>query len=126
MFNIGFTELIILAVIGIIVVGPEQLPDMARKLAKLLNELKRAKDEIMSPVEDMKNEALRSVEKMRTEAERIRAETEEQLNNQVAELMNANKKPEVEEATSEHLPTSSNPSPESEPTKKDEKNGHEG
>lgn len=65
MFNIGFTELIILAVIGLLVIGPEQLPDLARKLAKMLNELKRAKDEIFSPVEEMKQEARFALEKMR-------------------------------------------------------------
>jgi Tat protein translocase TatB subunit len=65
MFNIGFTELVILCVIGLLVIGPEQLPDMARKIAKMLNELKRAKDEMMTPVEDLKNQALQAVERAR-------------------------------------------------------------
>lgn len=67
MFNIGFTELLILSVIGLLVIGPEQLPELARKVAKVLNELKRAKDEIMSPVNEFKNEAHRAVAKMRKE-----------------------------------------------------------
>jgi sec-independent protein translocase protein TatB len=68
MFNIGFTELIILGVIGLLVLGPEQLPDVARKMAKLFNELKRAKDEIMAPVEDLKAEAGRMLERARESA----------------------------------------------------------
>ena len=65
MFNIGFTELIILCVIGLLVVGPEQLPDLARKMARMLNDLKRAKDEIWKPVDEFKDQALRSIEKTR-------------------------------------------------------------
>ena len=68
MFNIGFTELIILGVIGLLVLGPEQLPEVARKMAKLFNELKRAKDEIMAPVEDLKAEAGRMLDRARESA----------------------------------------------------------
>ena len=67
MFNIGFSELIILGIIGLLVIGPEQLPDMARKLAKILNELKRAKEDIFSPMEDLKQEAQKKIESIRTE-----------------------------------------------------------
>lgn len=68
MFNIGFTELIVLGVIGLLVLGPEQLPEVARKMAKLFNELKRAKDEIMEPVEDLKAEASKMLERARESA----------------------------------------------------------
>lgn len=85
MFNIGFTELLIIAIIGLIVIGPEQLPELARKLARILNEFKRAKDEIMNPVRDFANEARESMEK-------ARRETESQIHNQVSEIMNATTK----------------------------------
>lgn len=65
MFNVGFTELIVLGVIGLLVLGPEQLPTVARKLARILNDLKRAKDEILSPVEDLKTEARMMLERAR-------------------------------------------------------------
>jgi Tat protein translocase TatB subunit len=68
MFNIGFSELVILAVIGLLVLGPEQLPQVARKLAKILNDLKRAKDEIMSPVDDFKRQAQDMMEQARRQA----------------------------------------------------------
>ena len=58
MFNIGFTELVILGVIAILVIGPEQLPQMARKFAKIMNDLKRVKEEVFSPVDDLKNQAI--------------------------------------------------------------------
>lgn len=69
MFNIGFSELLILAVIGLLVVGPEQLPDLARKVSRLLNDLKRAKDDIMAPIDEMKSEAHLALMKMRQEIE---------------------------------------------------------
>jgi Tat protein translocase TatB subunit len=81
MFNIGFTELVILGVIALLVIGPEQLPDMARRLGKILNELKRAKDEIMDPVEEMKAEARGTIDRLRREAN-------EQINNQVSQITN--------------------------------------
>lgn len=65
MFNVGFSELIVLGVIGLLVLGPEQLPIVARKLARILNDLKRAKDEILSPVEDLKTEARLMLERAR-------------------------------------------------------------
>ncbi len=68
MFNIGFTELIILGVIGLLVLGPEQLPEVARKMAKIFNELKRAKDEIIAPVDEFKAEAQRMLERARESA----------------------------------------------------------
>ena len=48
MFNMGFTELVVLAIIGLLVLGPEQLPTVARKLARLVNELKRATEDVMT------------------------------------------------------------------------------
>lgn len=42
MFNLGFSELILLAIIALIFIGPKQLPELARTLGRTLNELKRA------------------------------------------------------------------------------------
>jgi sec-independent protein translocase protein TatB len=38
--NIGITELIVILLIALIVVGPERLPEMGRKLAKLLRDFR--------------------------------------------------------------------------------------
>ncbi len=92
MFNIGFSELIILAVIGLLVIGPEQLPEMARKVAKLLNELKRAKDEIMSPVNDLKMEAHRAIDKMRRDVDN-------EINEQAKELLEVKNDEDTDENT---------------------------
>jgi Tat protein translocase TatB subunit len=48
MFGLSFTHLILLAVIALVFIGPEQLPEVARTLARLLNEWKRATGEIQT------------------------------------------------------------------------------
>jgi Tat protein translocase TatB subunit len=46
MFGIGFPELILILVIGLIVLGPNKLPELAKALAKGLAEFKKATQEI--------------------------------------------------------------------------------
>ncbi len=42
MFNMGFGEMIVVGMIALIFIGPKQLPEVARTLAKMINEIKRA------------------------------------------------------------------------------------
>ena len=51
MFGIGMQELIIIAIIALIVVGPKKLPDLAKTLGKGFNEFKKATDGV---AEDLK------------------------------------------------------------------------
>lgn len=46
MFNIGFSELMVIGVIALLVIGPKQLPEVARVAARLLGELKKATQEL--------------------------------------------------------------------------------
>jgi len=48
MFGLSFTHLVLLAIIVLIFIGPEQLPEVARTIARLLNEWKRATSEIQT------------------------------------------------------------------------------
>ena len=51
MFDIGFTELVIVAVVGLLVIGPERLPDAISTGSKWLNQLKKGFDKIKADVE---------------------------------------------------------------------------
>lgn len=42
MFDIGFTELLLLAVVGLLVLGPERLPEAARTFGVMVGKLRRS------------------------------------------------------------------------------------
>ena len=46
MFGIGFQELLIIAVIALLIVGPKKLPDLAKTLGKGFSEFRKATEGI--------------------------------------------------------------------------------
>jgi Tat protein translocase TatB subunit len=46
MFGIGMQELIIIAIIALLIVGPKKVPDLAKTLGKTFSELRKAADGI--------------------------------------------------------------------------------
>ncbi len=52
MFDIGFTELILIAIVGLVVIGPERLPETIRTGAKWLGRTKRAFSRFRSELEN--------------------------------------------------------------------------
>jgi Tat protein translocase TatB subunit len=51
MFGIGMTEMILIAALALIVLGPKKLPDLARSLGKGFAEFKRATNELKSTID---------------------------------------------------------------------------
>ena len=52
MFGIGFPELLLIAVIALVVIGPQRLPDLARALGRGFAEFRRASDELKRTFEE--------------------------------------------------------------------------
>jgi len=52
MFGIGLPEMIIIAVVALVFIGPDKLPGVLRSIGKGLVELKRATSEVRSTVQD--------------------------------------------------------------------------
>jgi len=57
MFGIGMTELLVIFVIALIVLGPKRLPELARSLGKSLNEFRRASSDLRREFLDVQEEA---------------------------------------------------------------------
>ncbi len=81
MFDIGFTELTLLAVIGLLVLGPERLPAVARVVGGYLRKARRTWATVRAEIETelQAEEIRRSVGNPASELERLRAATMERL-----------------------------------------------
>ena len=65
MFNFSFGELLLLGVIGLIVIGPKQLPQVAKILARTVGEFKKAINDVKSSVaEEMKTDIFKDDKKI--------------------------------------------------------------
>lgn len=51
MFGIGSTELIIILIVALIVIGPAKLPEMAKSLGKALGEFRRVSTDVKRTIE---------------------------------------------------------------------------
>ena len=64
MFGIGSTELIVILIVALIVIGPAKLPEMAKSLGKALGEFRRVSTDVKRTIE---MEAEQADQKARTE-----------------------------------------------------------
>ncbi len=64
MFNLGFPELMALGGLALLIIGPKQLPEVAKVVARTLNELKRASKDITGTLADVKSEAKSKVDQI--------------------------------------------------------------
>lgn len=55
MFDIGFGEMILLATIALIAIGPKQLPEVARVIGRMLNEFKRATGDLTRSIAEARD-----------------------------------------------------------------------
>ena len=96
MFDIGFTELMVIGVVALIVIGPERLPGVARTVGHLAGRLQRYVADVKADISrEMEFDELRkmrdSMEEAATEVENtVRKEmskTEDDLNKTVADAV---------------------------------------
>ena len=53
MFGIGFTEIILIAVLALLILGPEKFPDMAKKAGRLFAQFQRMGREFKNTVAEL-------------------------------------------------------------------------
>lgn len=75
MFDIGFAELIVIGVVGLLVIGPERLPGTIRTASLWLNRIKRGFNDIKQEVQqELHNDSV--MQELRKTGEQLRQETE--------------------------------------------------
>ena len=67
MFDIGFTEIMVILVVALVVIGPERLPTVARTLGTLLGRLNRYVSDVKADVQ--REMRLEEMKKLQTEIE---------------------------------------------------------
>ena len=71
MFDIGFSELMIIAVVALIVIGPERLPKVARTLGHLFGRMQRYVNDVKADISrEMQLEELKKLQTSMQEAAR--------------------------------------------------------
>ena len=75
MFDIGFAELLIIAVVALIVIGPERLPGAVRAANTWINRIRRSFNEIKRDVQqELHNDAV--LHDLRESGEQLKRETQ--------------------------------------------------
>lgn len=75
MFDIGFAELVIIAVVGLLVVGPERLPGAIRTGSAWLNRFRRGFNDLKREVQqELHNDAV--MQELRKTGEQLKSDTE--------------------------------------------------
>lgn len=79
----GLTEIIVLAVIALLVIGPKQLPEVARNLARFINELKRTTQDLKQSLHSVDPGVHEAVKEVTT----VVKDTEQWVKNTTSQIM---------------------------------------
>ena len=84
MFDFGFSELIVIAVVLLVVVGPERLPKVARTAGHLLGRLQRYVSDVKSDIQ--REMQLEDLKKLQQQVEQQARELESSVRGQMAKV----------------------------------------
>lgn len=101
MFDISFTEIFVIAVVGLVVLGPERLPQVARTLGHLFGRAQRYVNDVKSDIQrEMELEELRKLKTSVQDAARSIENTVREEINQFQELTDVAEEKPIAAATS--------------------------
>jgi len=90
MFDFGFSELMVIAVVALVVIGPERLPRVARTAGHLMGRLQRYVNDVKADINrEMELEELR---KFKSEIEQTAQTVQSQVNSELSkteEMLNS-------------------------------------
>jgi sec-independent protein translocase protein TatB len=93
MFNFGVMEMMVIAVVGLVVIGPERLPKVARTLGHIFGRMQRYVSDVKSDIsKEMQLEELKALQKsMKETAEEIQDSVSQQVNFIESEVQDVDK-----------------------------------
>jgi sec-independent protein translocase protein TatB len=107
MFDIGFAEIIVIAIVGLLVIGPERLPSAIRTGALWLNRLRRGFNEIKMEVQqELHNDSV--MQELRKTGEQLKEDTQTisgDLHKTIAPLTQAGDEPVSQQEPDSHAGT---------------------
>ena len=122
MFDIGFSELMVIAVVALIVIGPERLPKVARTLGHLFGRMQRYVNDVKADISrEMELEELKKLQaSMQDAARSFEQSVTREVHATESELQKiaqeANPTPaEPEHSSTPHLPPSTEATPDATP-----------
>ena len=83
MFDIGFSELLVIAVVALIVIGPERLPKVARTLGHLFGRMQRYVNDVKADIS--REMELEELKKMQSSMEDAARSFQSSVNKEVSE-----------------------------------------
>lgn len=99
MFDIGFSELMVIALVALIVIGPERLPKVARTAGHLLGRLQRYVNDVKADINrEMQLEELR---KLQQQVEQSTRDVETSIHKEVSSVEDSMNKAAAELAAPE-------------------------
>src|SRR5512147_710802 len=94
MLDIGFSELVVIGVVALVVIGPERLPRVARTAGHLLGRFQRYVNEVKSDIN--REMELADLKKLRSEVEDAARSVEQSVKSQMQETESQLKSAEEE------------------------------
>ena len=86
MFDIGFSELVVIGLVALIVIGPERLPRVARTVGHLVGRLQRYVADVKADIN--REVELEELRKMRDEVQQAASSIETSVTSATAEFSN--------------------------------------
>ena len=91
MFDIGFSELVVIGVVALIVIGPERLPRVARTIGHLMGRMQRYVADVKADIDrEVELEELRKMrDSMQNAASEMKSSVDAELNKTAEDLNKA-------------------------------------
>jgi sec-independent protein translocase protein TatB len=111
MFDIGFSELLVIAIVTLIVVGPERLPKVARTVGLLFGRAQRYVNEVKTDINrELKLEELRKIEAdMRESARNMEHTMTDEINRASQQFKEAAEAAQPAQPVAESVPAPEQP-----------------